>query len=174
LSFYNSTTSSDSSPSSIPTCCQLDAGVAEVLWYTSSIEITIKTVSTIVYKYNNTAITNLRTVLANNSLPDFYFDDGYSLPTEYNIPNTIIDEGYTQLTTLITGTAFTDPYGVVYNSPTPVLVISDVDYTTYDATSSAGGYFCPDVEDTMMEEGPPEDALDVATVYPSGKSFPSF
>jgi hypothetical protein len=81
-------------------------------------------VSTIVYQYNNTAITKYQTVSANNSLPTGYFE-GVSIsgvPTDLvdNAAGVALDYENGQLTTLIDGTVFTDPYGVEYTSPTRV------------------------------------------------------
>jgi hypothetical protein len=105
-------------------CCVIDAWVSQVLWYISSIEVTVATVSTIVYQYNNTAITKYQTVPANNSLPTGYFG-GVSIsgvPTDLvqKTGGVAIDYENEQLTTLMDGTVFTDPYGVEYTSPTRV------------------------------------------------------
>jgi hypothetical protein len=106
-------------------CCYIEAvggGVDEIIWWSSSIEITVATVSTVVYQYNNTAITSYTT----NSV----YNASNPLPTTldsintYGVPTGLIsnyDDSYWPTTSLNYATAFTDPYGVVYESPTPVI-----------------------------------------------------
>ena len=99
-------------------------GIHRINWFSSSVEVIVKTVSTIVYQYDNIAITSYSTILANNSqiLPSTTFEASENY-TFRGVPTTLIDatNSYPALTTLVTGTEFTDPYGVVYMSPTPVL-----------------------------------------------------
>lgn len=65
-------------------------------------------------------------------------------------------------TTFIHGTAFTDPYGTVYESPTPVWVYTDVIYATASPTSKHGSYACPRPSDIKSSSG------DEISPYPSG------
>lgn len=151
-SYHNSTsTSSSKAPDTtdIPTCCYLDSfNVGQLLWYTSSVEVTVATVSTIVYQYNNTAITSYSTVFSNNSFTTGMFDRGQT--TISGVPTNIIGlgvGGYEALTTIVYGTVFTDPYGVKYTSPTPVWIYDDVTYRTSMPTSTTSNgvtlYGCP-------------------------------
>jgi hypothetical protein len=160
----NATTTSDVYPTP-STCCYLDSfGVELVLWWTSSIEVTVATVSTIVYQYDNTAVTSYKTIKANNtqSLPTGTFNNFGSI-TISGVPTDIVGNnlaGYEADTTLITGTEFTDPYGTVYTSPTPVWVFRELTYYTEDPTQTGSGYACP--TPSFAGEG---DGLEV---YPSG------
>lgn len=165
----NATTTSDAYPT-IPTCCYIDSfGVGLVLWYTGSVEVTVATVSTIVYQYDNTAVTSYRTIKANGtqSLPTGVFNN-FGTDTISGIPTDIIGTGgiglggYEADTTLITGTEFTDPYGVVYTSPTPVWVFDEVTYFTQAPEPTGTGYACP--SPSVNGDG---EELDV---YPSGVS----
>ncbi|KAF8857297.1 hypothetical protein BDZ45DRAFT_803432 [Acephala macrosclerotiorum] len=100
----NATKTSDAYPT-IPTCCYIDSfGVGLVLWYTGSVEVTVATVSTIY------------AIAPNRAFNDFGSDKISGVPT--NIIGSGLG-GYEADTTLITGTEFTDPYGVVHTSPTP-------------------------------------------------------
>lgn len=83
-------------------------------------DYTVATVSTIVYQYNDVATTKYKTVFANDSLPSTKF--GNWDITFSGIPTDIITGGppYEALTTFVDGNAFTDPYGIVHLSPTPV------------------------------------------------------
>ena len=98
-------------------------GVDELIWWSSSIEITVATVSTVVYQYNNTTITSYTTnsvYRASNPLPTTL-----DTTNTYGVPIGLIsnyDDSYWPTTSLIYDTAFTDPYGVVYASPTPVFM----------------------------------------------------
>jgi hypothetical protein len=160
----NATITSDAYPS-IPTCCYIDSfGVGLVLWYTGSVEVTVATVSTIVYQYDNTAVTSYKTIKANStqSLPTGLFNN-FGTDTISGVPTDIIGSGlggYEADTTLITGTEFTDPYGVVYTSPTPVWVFGEITYFTQTPEPTGTGYACPSPNAGGFGEG-----LDV---YPSG------
>lgn len=74
------------------------------------------------YRYDDIATTSYRTIYANNTLPTTLFQaNNYTLS---GVPTTLVDSAqgqYAALTTLLQGNAFTDPYGVVYPSPTPVM-----------------------------------------------------
>lgn len=170
---FNATTTADNPYPAIPTCCYLDSfALSQVLWYTGSVEVTVATVSTIVYQYNNTATTSYKTITANNtqSLPTTLFDN-FGTFTLSGVPTDIIgpDLGpYEALTTLITGTEFTDPYGVVYTSPTPVWVYEDVSYYTSAPIPSGTGYACPSVQYGGIGDGIeiyPSGMLDVHTLF---------
>jgi hypothetical protein len=167
--YSNSTSTSDaSSPTTdIPVCCYLDSfGVGQVLWYTGSVEVTVATVSTIVYQYNNTAITSYSTKFVNNTLPTGLLDRANPSDLISGVPTTIIGGGlggYQALTTIVTGTVFTDPYGVEYTSPTPAWVYTDVTYRTSMPTPTGGGYACPTYAIGFGSE-------DVIKPYPSGKN----
>ncbi|CZR61651.1 uncharacterized protein PAC_11548 [Phialocephala subalpina] len=160
----NATITSDAYPS-IPTCCYIDSfGVGLVLWYTGSVEVTVATVSTIVYQYDNTAVTSYKTIKANStqSLPTGLFNN-FGTDTISGVPTDIIGSGlggYEADTTLIAGTEFTDPYGVVYTSPTPVWVFGEITYFTQTPEPTGTGYACPSPNAGGFGEG-----LDV---YPSG------
>ncbi|KUJ19043.1 uncharacterized protein LY89DRAFT_716658 [Mollisia scopiformis] len=164
LGSLNATTTSDLYPI-MPTCCYLDSfGVGLVLWWTSSVEVTVATISTIVYQYDNTAVTSYKTIKANNtqSLPTGVFNN-FGTITISGVPTNIIGDdlaGYEADTTLITGTEFTDPYGVVYTSPTPVWVFSEVTYYTEAPTTTGSGYACPTPSFDGVGDG--------LQVYPSG------
>lgn len=78
--------------------------------------------STIVYQYNDTAITSYSTRFVNNTLPtgDVHRGGGETLS---GVPDNIIQfgiGGYDAVTRVVTGTVFTDPYGAKFTSPTPV------------------------------------------------------
>lgn len=160
----NATTTSNVYPSP-SLCCYLDSfGVGLVLWWTSSVEITVATVSTIVYQYDNTAVTSFKTIKANStqSLPTGVFNNFGSI-TINGVPTDIVGSqlaGYEADTTLMTGTEFTDPYGTVYTSPTPVWVFSELTYYTEDPTPTGSGYACPSPSFAGVGEG--------LEVYPSG------
>jgi len=153
-------------------CCIIDAWVGQVLWYTSSIEVTVATVSTIVQQYNNTAMTKYQTVSVNNSLPKGYFG-GVSIsgvPTDLvnKMGGVAIDYENGQLTTLMDGTVFTDPYGVEYTSPTRVWA-----YTTGVHMTGAFGYEGgPRTTSMVCDAGPAGDETDPDSnyfaPYPSG------
>jgi hypothetical protein len=113
------------------------------MWYTGSIEVTVATVSTIVYQYDNTAITSYKTIMANNSLPTTSFDRPDS--SYLGLPTTIIANGvggYPAITSLVYGTKLTDPYGVVYTSPTPYWDMEYVTARTVTATLNGSTYAC--------------------------------
>lgn len=124
-------------------------------------EVTVATVSTILYQYDNTAVTSYRTIQADitGSLPTGSFQESSisGVPTDL-LPLTA--GPYFGLSTLIFGTEITDPYGIVYTSPTPVWIINDVQYFTAAPTATASGYACPEEYD-----GNPFDVLEA---YPSG------
>ncbi|PQE08849.1 hypothetical protein CJF32_00009604 [Rutstroemia sp. NJR-2017a WRK4] len=140
-----------------PTCCYLSSfQVGQVLWYSKSINITITTISTIVYKYDNTAITGQKTVI-NTAVLDQASIDG--------LPTTIIgtDVGvYEASTILVRERAFTDPYGVVYQSPTPVWIYTDVLYATATPTATNSAQLCPNPEDMKSV------SADEISPHPSG------
>jgi hypothetical protein len=138
---------SASSTSQLPCCYIQDLRVGQVLWYASSIEVTVATISTVVYQYNNTAITSYTTIAGNStaSLPTGTFQD---FDTSINgVPRDIIGANrgpYPAASTLIYGTEFTDPYGVVYTSPTRVWMYTDATYLTAQPTTAFGGIeLCP-------------------------------
>jgi len=133
---------SASSASQLP-CLYIQAlGVGQVLWYASSIEVTVAAISTVVYQYNNTAITSYATIAGNStaSLPTGTFQD---FDTSINgVPRDIIGANkgpYPAASTLIYGTEFTDPYGVVYTLPTRVWMYTDATYLTAQPTTAFGG-----------------------------------
>jgi hypothetical protein len=106
--------------------------VEKLIWYTGSVEVVVGTVSTIVYQYDNTAITSYKTIKANSTaaFPTSYWDQ-FSDYTISGVPTDIIgtDRGpYPARTTVMYGTEWTDPYGVVYQSPTPVWDFGFVSY----------------------------------------------
>lgn len=125
----------------------------------------------VIYQYDNTALTSYKTIRANSSqlLPTSTFGRGDFVFS--GVPTDIIeDEGaYMQETTLIYGTEFTDPYGTVYTSPTPVWIYHDIHYATPTTTQTVSIYTCPAEEDFQI---PGEDDVTM-TIYPSGKLFPS-
>ncbi|KAH7336110.1 hypothetical protein BKA65DRAFT_384129, partial [Rhexocercosporidium sp. MPI-PUGE-AT-0058] len=146
-------------------CCYIGSNsVTKIQWYSSSLEITVATISTIVYQYDNTAVTSYITIMADNSqsLPtgSFNFESVSGLPT------TILDkymDPYLPFTTLVYGTEYTDLYGVVYTSPTPVWSYSYKLYSTFDATSTGTHYACPTPD--LVPDGIMID------IYPSGFFF---
>jgi hypothetical protein len=164
-----SASKSASSTSQLPCCYIQDLGVGQVLWYTSSIEVTVATISTVVYQYNNTAITSYTTITGNITvpLPTGTFQD---FETSINgIPRDIIGANrgpFPAASTLIYGTEFTDPYGVVYTSPTRVWMYTDATYITAQPTTTFGGIelcpFHPDFSE-LTNESEPE-----IKPYPSG------
>lgn len=127
------------------TCCWIGSEVlGEVIWYTSTIDVVVATVSTVVYKYNNTAITSFTT-----SVRDTVLDP---LPTTINedntlgVPSDIIGSfagPWARVTTLIYGNAFTDPYGTVYPSPTAVWMYADATYSTAYPIFTNEAWGCP-------------------------------
>ncbi|KAG4436711.1 hypothetical protein IFR05_007825 [Cadophora sp. M221] len=137
------------SETAIPTCCYLGSfNVGQILWYSSSVKVTVATVSIIVYQYDNTAVTSYKTVKANSSqsLPTGVFRGDESTVTS-GVPTSIIGHdvgGYDRITTLTYGTEYTDPYGVVYTSPTPVWEYSGVSYFTSSATMTGSNYASPE------------------------------
>ncbi|TGO84104.1 hypothetical protein BPOR_0549g00060 [Botrytis porri] len=165
---YNETSTSSEAATPIPSpeasleCCYLSSfQVGQVLWYSKSINITVATVSTIIYKYEDTAITSIQTIPTNFTVPS----KPITRSSISGLPTTIIgtDLGvYGAETTFIHGTAFTDPYGTVYESPTPVWIYTDVIYATASPTSKHGSYACPrpsDIKSLSSDEISP---------YPSG------
>lgn len=120
----NATLTNYGSTSSLttPVCCYVsELGVIENIWYTGSIEVTVATASTVIYKYNNTAITS-RTTIKANSTTTFPpgINDGLRIP---GIPTDLVGTSlglYPDGTSMVYGTELTDNYGVVYASPTPV------------------------------------------------------
>jgi hypothetical protein len=102
-----------------------DLGVLKSIWYSTSLEITVATVSTIVYQYDNTAVTSYQTITPNSTatFPTGTFENSggyYAIP---GIPTDIIKGNlglYPAGSSLVYGTELTDPYGVVYPSPTPI------------------------------------------------------
>ncbi|KAM3081121.1 hypothetical protein ACMFMG_005077 [Clarireedia jacksonii] len=159
---YNATsTESDgaivTSTGETPTCCYLSSfQVGQVLWYSDSVNITVTTVSTIVYKYDNTAITGHKTWVNTAALDQISID---------GLPTTIIgtDLGvYEASTILVHETAFTDPYGVVYQSPTPVWIYTDVLYATASPTVTKSAQVCPSPDDIKSV------SADEISPYPSG------
>lgn len=65
----------------------------------------------------------------------------------------------------MTGTAFTDPYGTVYASPTPVLALSTVIlYVPTKTLGAEGELACPS-KNSFLGLG------DSVELYPSGKFF---
>ncbi|KAF7944203.1 hypothetical protein EAE96_010605 [Botrytis aclada] len=163
---YNQTSTSSEAVTTTPEanleCCYLSSfQVGQVLWYSESINITVATVSTIVYKYDDTAITSIQTIPTNFTAPS----KPITRSSINGLPATIIgtDLGvYGAETTFIHGTAFTDPYGTVYESPTPVWIYTDVIYATALPTSRHGSYACPRPSDIKSSSG------DEISPYPSG------
>lgn len=168
-----STYESASSTSQLPCCYIQDLGVGQVFWYTSSIEVTVATISTVVYQYNNTVITSYTTisVYSTASLPTGTFQ---SLDAFLNgVPKDIIGSNrgpYPAASTLIYGTEFTDPYGVVHTSPTRVWMYTDATYITAQPTTAFGGIelcpFHPGFGESTNEFGPE------IKPYPSGTQLP--
>lgn len=113
------------------------------------------------YQYEDESITSVQTLSTNSTAPS-------KLITRSSIdglPTTIIGTGlgvYQAETTFISGTAFTDPYGIVYESPTPVWVYTDVIYVTASPTAKHSAYACPNPEDIKSSSG------DEVSPYPSG------
>lgn len=61
------------------------------------------------------------------------------------MPSTIVAPNagpYTGMSSVIYGTVFTDPYGGVYQSPTPIWKYEAVQYATYSASLTDGTYTC--------------------------------
>lgn len=162
------TTSSNTSPYADATCCYLDSvGVVKLIWYSSSINVTVKTVSTTVYQYDNTAVTSLKTVLVNNTLPTGLFQSPELLSNYPEVPTSMIagnGGGYPSQSILVIDTAYTDPYGVVYQSPTPVWIYQDVTSVSQFATPSNGVPVCPPADFEKIPDGREEK------IYPSGMS----
>lgn len=81
-------------------------------------EITIATISTIVYQYGDTATASYSAKSSNWTLPSSDFSNG----EPSSIPTDVANRGgpHTPLTTLFSGTIFTDPYRNEFASPTPV------------------------------------------------------
>ncbi|KAF7880044.1 uncharacterized protein EAF02_007681 [Botrytis sinoallii] len=150
ISYNETSTSSEAATATLEAnleCCYLSSfQVGQVLWYSESINITVATVSTIVYKYDDTAITSIQTIPTNFTAPS----KPITRSSINGLPTTIIGTdlgGYGAETTFIHGTAFTDPYGTVYESPTPVW---------------HGSYACPRPRDIKSSSG------DEISPYPSG------
>lgn len=164
---YNETSTS-SEPATITSsvvsleCCYLSSfEVGQVLWYSKSIDIIVATVSTVVYKYDNTAITETLTISTNSTAPI----RSITRSSINGLPTTIIGTGlgiYQAETTFIHGTAFTDPYGTVYESPTPVWVYTDVIYATALPKLKQSAYACPNPSDIKSSSGKE------ISPYPSG------
>ncbi|KAF7888976.1 hypothetical protein EAF00_009276 [Botryotinia globosa] len=163
---YNETSTSSGAVTTTPEasleCCYLSSfQVGQVLWHSESINITVATVSTIVYQYDDTAIMSIQTIPTNFTAPS----RPITRSSINGLPTTIIgtDLGvYGAETTFIHGTAFTDPYGTVYESPTRVWVYTDVIYATASPTSKHGSYACPRPSDIKSSSG------DEISPYPSG------
>lgn len=107
----------------------------------------------------------MRTITANNTLPTDLFSNTITLA---GIPTDLVGEAgaYDQMTTLNYDTAFTDPYGVVYNSPTPVWIYPAVTVATTEPNYSNGAYICPDSVDPGL------GGIEEVPLYPLGKCFP--
>jgi hypothetical protein len=136
-----------SEPTTSMTCCYLGSeNVAQIIWYTSSIEITVATVSTIVYRYNDTAVTSYSTTSLYNEetpLPSTLYGYGTN---PYGVPTDIVGPflgPYLRSTELIYGTAFTDPYGAIFPSPTPVWVYIDATIITDKPIYTNNAWECP-------------------------------
>lgn len=122
----------------------------------------VATVSTVVYKYLDGSKTSYSTILANNTnYPSTSFGE-----REYTIPgpptDLVVGGGvpYIGSTTLIKGTAFTDPHGTVWHSPTPVLWFTYATLETASVTSNGkGGYGCAEYRAVQAQQ----------SVYPSGE-----
>lgn len=131
-------------------------------WYNTSIEVVVATVSTTYYQYLDGVKTSYSTQLANITLPTTAFTSTqFILP---GMPTSLIDGGhvYEPSTFIVRGTEFTDPYGTVYQSPTPVLWMAGVTYQTVGPSpDGSGGYVCGDSARPT--------SVDYQTVYPSGE-----
>ncbi|KAG4026817.1 hypothetical protein MFRU_036g00500 [Monilinia fructicola] len=147
-------------------CCYLSSfEVGKVLWYSESINITVATISTIVYKYEDTIITSIQTSSTNATAPS----SPITRSSINGLPTTIIGGGlgvYEAETRFIHGTTFIDPYGTVYESPTPVWVYTDVIYATASPELKNSAYACPDAGDIKSSSG------DEISPYPSGFFLP--
>ncbi|ESZ97775.1 hypothetical protein SBOR_1857 [Sclerotinia borealis F-4128] len=163
---YNKTSSSEtatitSSELSLECCYLSSFEVGQVLWYSEIINITVATVSTIVYQYDNTVLTSIQTLSTSSTVPS----KPITRLSIYDLPTTIIgtDLGvYEAETTFIHGTAFTDPYETVYHSPTPVWIYTDIIYATASPTIKNSAYACPSPSDIKSASG------DEISPYPSG------
>ncbi|CAD6445031.1 3d449f31-a0e1-495a-8fa3-3b93fd50db86 [Sclerotinia trifoliorum] len=166
ISYNETSTSSDratiTSSAVSSECCYLSSfEVGQVLWYSESINIIVATVSTVVYKYDNTAITETLTISTNSTVPS----RPITRSSINGLPTTIIGTGlgvYQAETTFIHGTAFTDPYGTVYESPTPVWIYTDVIYATALPKLTQSAYVCPNPNDVKSSSGKE------ISPYPSG------
>ncbi|KAF7865928.1 hypothetical protein EAF04_006092 [Stromatinia cepivora] len=166
ISYNETSTSSDraaitSSAVSLECCYLSSFEVGQVLWYSESINITVATISTVVYKYDNTAITRTLTISTNSTAPS----RPITRSSINGLPTTIIGTGlgvYQAETTFIHGTAFTDPYGTVYESPTPVWIYTDVIYATALPKLKRSAYACPNPSDIKSSSG------NEISPYPSG------
>ncbi|KAF4619038.1 hypothetical protein G7Y89_g14807 [Cudoniella acicularis] len=115
--------------------------------------VTIATVSTIVYEYNHTAITSVKTVSANTTATSVVTTDSATVTNadpSQNKKRTYMD--LTMPTSFIYGTVFTDPYGSTYESPTPIIRYEGIEYTEIPATQISAVPYIP----TML------------TAFPSG------
>ncbi|KAJ8068205.1 hypothetical protein OCU04_003774 [Sclerotinia nivalis] len=166
ISYNETSTSSDratitSSAVSLECCYLSSFEVGQVLWYSESINIIVATVSTVVYKYDNTAITETLTISTNSTAPS----RPITRSSMNGLPTTIIGTGlgvYQAETTFIHGTAFTDPYGTVYESPTPIWIYTDVIYATALPKLKQSAYACPNPSDIKSSSG------NEISPYPSG------
>lgn len=136
-----------SEPTTSMTCCYVGSDdVAQIIWYTSSIEITVATVSTIVYQYNDAAITSYSTTSLYNAetpLPSTLYGYGTN---PYGVPTDIIGPyvgPYSRSTELVYGTAFTDPCGAIFQSPTPVWAYLDATIITAQPIFTNTAWRCP-------------------------------
>ena len=156
-------------------CYRIDAwDVQQILWWSSSVEVIVATVSTIVYQYANTAVTSYSSIYANNSIPAGTFGG----PGEYGkvtvagvaLPTDIIGfnaGAYDRLTTFIYGTEFTNPYGTIYTSPTAVWNYQFVTIMSATPDYILSTYQCPPLSSASWPDVIPEG--DSEKVYPSGK-----
>jgi hypothetical protein len=143
------------------------------MWYSHTVTQVVATVSTVVNIYRDTARTSYVTVANNNTLPSTLFSyNEYIFP---GIPTELVSYGGPYgdgQTILITGTVFTDPYGVAHTSPTPVLYVSDVS-VDYGATLAIETYSYDPTYHGVSTEC--RDTIDVRyiTVSPAGKTTSS-
>ena len=92
-----------------------------MIWFSSSVEVTVATVSTIVYQYDNTAVTSYETTKANSTTT-------FPAGTFQNFAISGVLSALIGTNLGVYGTEWTDSYGVVYTSPTPVYDYGWIDY----------------------------------------------
>ncbi|RDW56941.1 hypothetical protein BP5796_13008 [Coleophoma crateriformis] len=171
-----SSTTTPFGPDITPICCWIsDPFVNIQVWYNSSVDVTVSTVITQIYQYNNTRVTSYTTVSADDTPSATLFNGIDSNVTFSGVPTNIIvpeDPYGEQWTSLVYGTAFTDPYGQIIPSPTAFFAWNTdapIEYGSQSATmtvsASVTGWACPDEEPFLENDGSQGP-------YPSGFYLP--